>query len=330
MAIKKSLADLPKPSKPEGLTPDASPRFVHLLAEELSKAPDKPVAMGTPFRFSDAGKCARYLSMKAAGIPTSDPMDLAGHHVTNVGTLVHEAWQAAVANVYPGAHFELKGAVGDLTSGSCDGLVDLDCSACGGDGHERGENAPCLPCDGKGSRRILLELKTTGGFAYKMMIGERGAAEGPRTGAIIQTALNARAHDADEAVICVLSNEAISKGAAERKGFSETLRFGAEWTFTRAQLEAEADREVKRLESIRELVEAGKLAPRHWPHEMPAGARIVDVDKSRWELRDGEDIVDTGAVWGGQGCTYCSMKTACAAIDDAGTPAIPAKDGEAA
>lgn len=42
------------------------------------------------------------------------------------------------------------------------------------------------------------------------------------------------------------------------------------------------------------------------------GARIVDPNTSRWELRDGDDIIDTGAVWNGSGCLYCPVQEACA------------------
>lgn len=289
----KAIHDLPKASKPSGWTPDPDPRFAPLLSEALREASvPKPVVGGAPFRFSDAGKCARALSLKAIGAPR-EPMDLAGHHVTNLGTLVHEAWQAALVERY-GDRVQLEAAgtidADDelLAGGSCDALLTED--------------------DGS---TTLLELKTTGGFSYKLAVGERGDAQGPRETALWQTALNARAHGADRAVIVVLSTEAISKGAAERKGFTEVGRFGAEWTIEREQLDSLADREVARLEAIRDLLAQHRLAPRHIPDHMPSGARVVDVDHAkggRWELRDDEDVIDSGTVFW---CNYCDMRDAC-------------------
>jgi hypothetical protein len=264
----------------------------------------KPTAGGTRYRFSDAAKCARYLSLVAAGFE-GEPFDAPAIHVMKLGEMLHEHWQEAVLARYPDAVVEGKGTV-DLTSGHCDLLVVVD------------------------GRRILVELKTVGGFKFKKAVGERGAAEGPSSSYIVQSALNARAHDADEAVIVMMATEAIGKGTAERKGFSEYGRFLAEWTFTRAQLDRYADEEQKRLEAIDGLVADGKLAPRHVPYEMPPGSRIVDTDRAMWTLTDGGDTTDTGQVWSGQLCLYCAQKPNCDKFADPGTPAFRSAADEVA
>ena len=290
MSRVKKVHDLPTAPARDGLLPDAEPRFGPVLAQALMDASTpKPVVGDAPMRFSDAGTCARALALAAIDAER-EPMDLSGHHVTNMGTLVHEAWQAALGEVYGDRiTFEVSATIHDedgrlLAGGSCDGLLVED--------------------DGT---RTLLELKTVGGFAYKMQVGERGRAEGPKNEAIIQAALNARAHDADRIVLVSLARDAISKGLAERKGFDEVTRFSAEWTFTREQLDEVADLELKRVGRVLDLLDDGLLAPRHLP-DMPQGARIVDTERGRWELRDGDAVVDTGSTWW---CGYCPFQPTC-------------------
>lgn len=323
MAIQKDLSELPKSHEREGLTPDPEPRFGHLLAQKwVNEDNGKPTATGTRYRFSDAAKCARYLSFTAAGFEP-EPFDAPGMHVMKIGTWLHEQWQEVVQERYPGATVEGVGDL-DITSGHYDLLVQVGgCERCWwrrNNGEEDGLS--CFDdCDGN-PRLVLAELKTTGGFSFKMMVGERGAAQGPRTGYIVQSALNARAHDADEVVIVVMATEAISKGAAERKGFDEFGRFIAEWTFERDEIDHYADEEISRLEAIDALVSDGKLAPRHVPYEMPPGARIVDLDKSMWTLTDDEgNVLDTGQVMGGNLCAfYCAQAKNCEKFSDPDTP----------
>lgn len=288
--MQRDLSSLPRTNGGQGVPPDEGIRFADALIQKwMEEDEPKPTAADTRMRFSDAGKCARLLSFKAAGIPASNPMDAAGHHATGLGTILHDKWEAALQARYPDAEVEVTGVLTDVdSSGDADILVRVD------------------------GRLILLDMKTTGGYGFKMMVGERGVAEGPRRASLYQLALNARAHDVDEAVICLMATEAISKNAAAKKGFSELGRFLAEWTYQREELEPLADREVRRQnEILRLLDEEKKLAPRHIPDEMPMKSRIVDPQKGRWELRDGQKIIDTGSTWM---CGYCSHQTICASV----------------
>lgn len=279
----------------EGEPPDEHPRFVHLLVEQLARdneqAGAKPTAYATRIRHSDAGKCARAIAYSAAGIPRSDPMDLAGTWVTSLGTLIHEAWQAALQAVYPDSTVEPKLKVPGLdASGHADAVVNLE--------------------DG---RRLLYELKTCGGFGYKLKVGERGLAQGPSYEHKAQAALNALAVDADEMVIGYMATEAISKAIAERKHLSEWTHFCAEWTYTREQFEPWALAERGRMLGILDLLDQGVLAARKVPSpEVPSGAEIVDPSTSRWQVTSADGtILDTGALWGGQFCSYCSYQSLC-------------------
>lgn len=316
MALKADLPHLPTATKDaHGEAPDAEPRFVHLLVEKLAAtnaaAGDKPTAHGTRIRHSDAGKCARAIGYTAAGIRKSDPMDLAGTWVTSLGTLIHEAWQEALQERYPDAEIEPKLQVEGLdASGHADAVIDATRDARPDEGHipwgldddpETGDPVP---------HRILFELKTVGGFSYKMKVGERGAPEGPSFEHKAQAALNAVAVDADEMVIGYIATEAISKPAAKRAHIDETTRIAAEWSYTRDEFQPWADAERARMEGILGLIDSGMLPARKIPNpELPAGAEIIDPKTGRWEQRNRDGVVlDTGTWWA---CGYCAHQTTC-------------------
>lgn len=320
MAIATDLSHLPRQAdRTEGEPPDANPRFVQLLVQKMAAADEaagaKPTAHNTRIRHSDAGKCARAIGYSAAGIPRSNPMDLAGTWVTSLGTLIHEAWQEALAIAFPGAQIEIKLRIDGLdASGHADAVIDTtrpptDAEIIAGSYDDQSGSGDL---GGPVPHRILFELKTVGGFSYKMKVGERGAAEGPSHDHKAQAALNAVAVDADEVVIGYIATEAISKPAAARKGFDELTRFVAEWSYTRDEFEPWADAERKRMEGILALNDQGMLPARKIPSpELPRNSEIVDPRKGRWEQRSATgDLIDTGTFWS---CGYCSWQDTCAA-----------------
>jgi len=255
VAIKRDLSDLP----PAGLAPDDSPRFISVLVDEWADArdDDKPTANGTPFRHSDAGKCARAISYTAAGIPRSDPMDITGVWNTSLGSLIHEQWQEALQRRWPDAEVEVTcSMVGADGSGHIDAVIRDYPSPLRSD-------APWV---------IAYELKTVGGFGFKAAVGaaRKGTpAEGPKAAHLLQAAINGRAVDADEVIVGYLAKECISANVARRFGITDDVgRFAAEWTLTREQYEPLADLEAERVAGILDLVADGKLAARKSP-EMP-------------------------------------------------------------
>lgn len=299
MPLAADLSDLPKAdTRKQGVAPDTNPRFVQVLVEDWRDRDlddgEKPRAFAdTKFRHSDAGKCARAIGYAALDLPASDPMDLSGTWNTSLGTLIHDSWQAALAKRYPDADIEpnLRSPAG---SGRADAVV------------------------ATAEKKIAIELKSIGGFAYKMAVGERGAAEGPKHEHIVQAALNGMAVDADEVVIAYLSKEAISVNVAAKKGFDELGRFCAEWTFTREQYEPIAAAEIERVTGILRLLDDGQLPRRTFPAELlPFGAEIIDPKTGQWQIRRGEQITDVGTWWA---CSYCRYQTLCATTEPGRIP----------
>lgn len=270
--------------------PVSDPLFVDLWTRGLAEENrDKPTALGTPFRFSDALNCGRRMTFDALGVDKSDPIDPAGIHVTTLGTWIHEQVQTAIGKKYPGAEFELASG-NDLISGSCDGVTLVG-------GYE-----------GKG--KMLLELKTTGGFGFDKAVGLNRKAyaqkspEGPRPSAIAQAGLNAIFHECETVVIMYIAMEAVSKGLASKIGFSMYDRFTAEWHIPRDVWEPLALAELARIQVL-----ADNLP------EIPDG---MAFDDKKWDWVPISPN-DARRHWS---CDYCPHLTTCIA-HEAGIDILP-------
>lgn len=264
--------------------------FVSAVAAELleraEEAGEKAQAADTPFRFSGALDCSRKLALRAAGFKPTDPMDAPGLVVTERGTLMHELVQEAIGKRFPGAEFELKSQVDivDVDSGEQVGLTSGHCDA-------------LIPWNGK---RYIWELKNVGNFAYTKATGiPKGYGsmtnpEGPRLSAVVQGALNALAHEADEVVVAYIATEAISVQRAEKLGIGVFDRIMSEWLIPEDVWRPLARAEIKRLRGIRESLKV---------HEIPVAVAIDDKG-------DNEELSPHSSKIPWQ-CAYCSHRSLC-------------------
>jgi len=310
MAEFRSLEGLPKPPRSEGHPPDAESRFGRVLvdkwhAEAVERDAsfrdiDKHGIEGVRFYHSHAAQCARAVAYAVLGVPESDPVGPSGHFIMHLGSMMHEVWQEAMQERYPSAKIEVT-------------VVD--------DGGEMGGHADIELFDSMQNkdRRISIELKSQGGVAYKIAVGDRNAAAGPKLEHETQGALNARASGADEMVIIYLTRDAIGIDVAKAKGLDEMTRVTAEWTYTREEYEAIADEEIARVKGILKILDEDKVLParkipqmtrKHRPHNAVVASpktghvTVYDIDK------DGtEQLVDGDKAWN---CAYCRWQTTCA------------------
>ena len=135
--------------------------------------------------------------------------------------------------------------------------------------------------DDDGSK-TLVELKTTGGFSFKMMATTfKGGAQGPRFSYVLQAAMMAKALGVDKFIIALLSLEPVSPQLAEAYASSESGRFAAEWHFT-ADFDDVIRDEAHRVEDILAAVKAQTPPPRmlHDP-EFPKGAAVINPMAAR-------------------------------------------------
>lgn len=306
-------SQLPKAAKPDanGNAPDPEPTFLRpyfdALIERNATESERPHAIeGTRFRHSMAGDCARAIAYHDLGVPASNPMDLAGMYVTGNGTMKHDEIQAVLVERVPGFTPEVPCQVEDLDgSGSADGRLLVE-GYDNLDGPDDGET----PYAGVPDQVVCWEHKNVGGFAFKMAIGERGDAQGPKFSHKVQGALNAIGMNADVLVITYLTWEAVSVNIAKRKGFSEEGRIAAQWTYQRDEFVQWVTDEAKRVSGILALVDDGILPARRFADpELPKGAEIVNPSNGTWRVTDADGkIVDTGSWWA---CGYCRWQDVC-------------------
>ena len=230
------------------------------------------------FSFSSVMGCSRAAGYKAAHLDPTDPMDGASLAITAMGSLLHTDVQAALAQRWPNASFEVSGVVDDLVWGYAD--ADLP---------EEDES---------------VEIKTVGAYKFDLSIGlfrspGRGqparvrpeGGKGPSISHICQGGFNAKAAGRSKVRIVYVSREAVSVKKAEEAGLGPVERFWAEWLFEREVWEPLVDAETARLTKIRALVEAGFIPDRS------------DIDD------DGKTIkIDRDKHWR---CLYCSQAHRC-------------------
>lgn len=304
--LARDLSDLPKDSRSqavEGWQPDPDPHLARLLAEhwhaEAVALGEKERATATArFRHSDAGGCSRAVAYAALNLEPTNPMDPAGHFITRQGQIIHDAWQERfLAEAPDRREVEVKVTLADgEMAGHADG-VEYDAPA-----------PRPAPSDGVA---VVVEGKSVDGYAYKLAVGERGPAQGPKSEHVIQASLNGRGLDADEAVVCYWPRGAISIQAAKRKAhITEDLRVSAQWTLDRETYEPIADREIERVTAILALVDEGVLPRRRVPSpELPATHLITNPRDGSWVATDEKgSMLDAGTTWH---CPYCRYQDLC-------------------
>jgi hypothetical protein len=308
MPLARDNSDIPRTAG--GNPPDAEPRFGHLLAEAWAARSQETHQKSRAdvehyIRLGWAGKCARDIGYRLTDTPPSNPTDVDGYWRMGLGTMVHEQLQDVITELWPHAEVEkVVGAESDETFGfPASGRTDLFIIE--------------FTDEPRPGKRISVEFKTVNGFGFKSMIGaNKGPAEGPKTGALFQAALNGRAHGADEVVIVYLAFECLSDRVldtlvAKNGGTADASRkFIAEWTYAMSDLDEMVDHELGRLKQIVRLVDAGELAPRFIPLEMPPRSRIVNPATGAWEQAIDGNVLRGGTTWW---CQYCNYRDICTA-----------------
>ena len=299
MPIKNDLSSLPPALRRDGMLPVEKPIVVSLLAQRWFEQyvadgqVDRAKAMPERrFRASWASKrCDRSLQYALTNVEASDPSTLADYWRFGMGTLVHDALEDVIHNLFPDALCEVPI---DLKPIGLDGSATVDI---------------VLPATDN-RRAIVIEVKTINGFGFKKAATSfKGPAEGPRWGAIVQGALAAAVFDAD-LIIAYLSLESMSPSLAISYGDgSDVGRFAAEWHIDAEQAKAIATAEVQRINRVLALTDAEIVAPREiHDRELQPGATVTDPKRGMWTVEDNGKVVSTGTTWM---CDYCDHRAKC-------------------
>lgn len=268
------------------MKPVSYPDYADVLAEALMQQReedgDKPHAVeGTMFRHSMASFCSRSLGYQVTGHQPTNPVDEAASYRFEVGTAIHDLFQAALKKKYGDAcELEVQVQIEEAdSSGHIDAVI-------------RGELVDAL------------ELKSINGVGYRYAVGAcKDGAKGPRHSAVVQAALNAHAIDADRAVVVYLPTENISQKTIDRYRLDPSLAHRAEWWYPRAEYEPIAQAEIQRWRGIADLVNNGELPPRYIPEEQ---AIVQDPSRGLYTATNGR----LKEYWG---CNYCSFQDLCVA-----------------
>lgn len=325
--------DLPRPQPPKSREPSANPEFVPSLArawfdEEATKGFDlaRAIPSAGPYRASFASKrCDRDLWYSMNDTPESNPPGISAHWGFYMGHRVHDAFQSAINKIHPFSRSEVDvdlNTIGIAGSAHADLITYDPCPACDGrrtrpDVKPEDIHDACWTCmgSGLGAPDAVIELKSTNatGFAT-MCTRDRGPAEGPRSGHVLQAALVAAAIGARRVIVIYVALENFSAWRHAKYAFdqSETGKFTAEFPAPMIELIDVVGYEIARIERVAQVT----VRPAREIHdsELPPGATITDPNpptgNAPWMVREGDDVVAMGTWWG---CSYCNHRDTCIA-----------------
>jgi len=291
--------DLPsKRPGPEGLKHDGNSVFGTTLVDWLAATNEPREPKEREYiRPSDALSCARKVSYVANGTAGTE-MEPSGMWNVTLGNNIHQMMGEATRAAYPDAQVEVQFDT-TISIGDVDVPVVSYVDA-------------FIPSLG-----LVTDFKSIGGFGYKMAIGERGTPQGAKPEHLIQAGIGALLCGASKVSVTYISKEAISIAVANRKGFSETERFCAEWTVDLDDIRPQVEAEILRLWGINRLWhDEHTLASRKVPGipvEISAPRDGSYVQKEIDPNTGIEIVLATGSYWG---CNYCSYQQVC--ISDGG------------
>ena len=282
--------------------PDETPTLAHTLAQKWKELDDeegdRPHAVeGTRIRHSWAAKCSRAMWYRIMGYEPSEGLDLAAHWTFGIGRKLHEEFQQALTDRFaddPGVKVEHE--------------VEIHIPRVDSSGHVDTEITELDPEPDSPNGHFLtsIEIKTINGWGYKKAVGGlKYPADGPRWSAVVQGAINASASEADQMMIIYLPLESISKGQAERYGLDESLRHGAQWTYSPSEFNKIADDELDRWAWILKCAEEERMPPRWIPDPyLPDRSMVTDPSTGATVNPEGA----TAKTWM---CDYCEFQTRC-------------------
>lgn len=303
MPITKDLSALPQVPLTNN-QPTSSPFLADILAQawyaryiERRGEGYAPAIPELPYRASSAGfRCDRQLYATLNKVTPSDPFGVADAWRMELGSMVHADLQSLLDEL-----------VKVDSSWKSEVVVDLRPIGISGSAHA--DLVWYTEVGGVLTPDTVVEVKTINGFGFKRSATNfKGAADGPRSGHILQGAMPAAALGAKRLVILYISLENVSPALAAAYSASEVGRFMAEWAYNVADLQPMIQREAARIARVTRYGPDDPV-PSAEIHdtEYPLGATIMNAS-GRWELREGDKLISAGKTWY---CDYCDWRSWC-------------------
>lgn len=294
MPIKKSIEDLPYASQAEGNPPSKNPWVARTLLEAWADAQGDgeyahALPEAGPYRASYASqRCDRALVYKLRGDEPTNPFGLATIWRFGQGTLVHDSLQALATHIWdcePEANVDLN-SIGIPGSAHADLIINKD------------------------GKRIVVEIKTVGGFAFKQAAFDfKGVADGPKEDHVLQPAMINAAIGGDGVIVLYVGQENVSAQIAKSNNLDDVGKCMAEWHFSTEQLQPLVDAEVGRIQAAVAVAKSNAVPVRLLHSRQYAkGAVVTNPENGAWVVTDGRDIVDSGSAWN---CGYCDFRDRC-------------------
>lgn len=310
MPITRDLSDLPRavrsggnPPLPEGkrqLLDQLAGGWIDDYEEQGLKTRDLAVPEAGPYRASFASsRCDRALHYNMAKVDKSNPPSIATYWVFQIGQMVHSLIERIAHRVFQ--HVESEVPV-DLRPLGIPGSASVDLVI-----YDEDENV-----------RANVENKSIGGYGYKMSVGSRGDAKGPRWGAVVQGALANRALNSPKLFLAYFATEGMSPAEAKRHDVDELGRIAALWEYDAEECNEIVVAEAKRIRAVIDMANLGILPPRelHDPDVIPGGT-VRDPSRGMWVVADGNgQVAATGSTWM---CAYCDFRDLCIADGEGGS-----------
>jgi hypothetical protein len=302
---KRDMTSLPKAQEtnPDAWLPDTDPVFKQPLTDWLyAQREEREPKSREYIRPSDVLKCARALSYSTAGVESPPPAP-ASLIAFAIGDAVEAMLEGAVRAAFTNEEGDLVGIEfqidmeGELTIPTKDGDVEVSISG----------RADAV------TDEDVLDWKSVGSYPWKMMRGARGNPEGPKLGAVLQTAMGALWLKRDKVRVVYLAKEALSVTEAKKLGLDADSidRVYGEYSAPLEPLLEELHAEMYRMWRVVRLVhDHGTAAARKIPG---VPGPVHDPMTGTWfrkAVNDDGDlvIVDQGSTWH---CDYCDFRGRC-------------------
>lgn len=324
MPIKEPV-DKPKPRKPKRPVAEPNPPVDEpVYAQVLMHLDERPPKKRDYMSPTDAGKCARQLSYKTAGVEPDVPNGGTSALVFAIGDTIGQMVAEGIARDYPEALVVAENPIHTVSGVDRNGdtafePVIIETSAGG------------LPMVGFSDVDItheirdVVEVKSTGQYGFSQQTGRGYRAprpEGPKETHLGQGSIYAKQADADRLIMLYVNRDPLSAKQCD----NDLDRIAAEWHYGPDEFIPIADRELARLRGILTLVQDGTAAARRIPG---VPAEVGDPTTGGWVLygdvpddasaSDEAPVVDVGTAWD---CGYCGHQNRCI-LDGPGRVALP-------